>query len=336
VILRDAKVSGYLDISRANFAKRLLADKLTVEEGFFADEARFLGDFNLTKARIDELVLYGAAVTRLDLTDTNVSSGLIIVDLAWYCTANQAHSNGGEKPMHWRLGTQTGGQKDCGVINLRNAHIGTLEDSNDAWPPYLQLEGFRLDHLGGGFPGDSNDMRARSPGMWADWLARDPSVSTQQYDQLAGVLLTSGNRSASYEVQYAERERERQQTWQRHDWGQWAWLTTLWAIAGYGIGLYVLHVVWLVLGLALLGAIVLWFSPIARPRGLTWRFGASLHRVLPVVQLSKEFDSFFENPDPAHIYEPRNLTRWQAAFFACLAAVGWISGLFLTAKLWTL
>ena len=51
------------------------------------------------------------------------------------------------------------------------------------------------------------------------------------------------------------------------------------------------------------------FSPPARARGALWVLGASLHRLLPIVELNKEFRDFFENPTPAH-GQPRNLNGW--------------------------
>ena len=131
------------------------------------------------------------------------------------------------------------------------------------------------------------DMRARSPGQWGDWLAQDRTFSTQPYVQLASVLLAAGRRDASERIQFAMRERERQEAWRGGDWAQWAWLTTLCFVAGYGIGLFTFRVLWWVLALTVLGAVVLRFSPIARCWGLLWQFGASLHRLLPVVEVNK-------------------------------------------------
>jgi hypothetical protein len=66
---------------------------------------------------------------------------------------------------------------------------------------------------------------------------------------------------------------------------------------------------------------------------LLWRLGASLHRLLPVVELSKEFKDFFDNPQPSNAEEPRNLNRWQTAYFAGHAIAGWVLGLFLLAAM---
>jgi hypothetical protein len=90
-------------------------------------------------------------------------------------------------------------------------------------------------------------------------------------------------------------------------------------------------VLWWVVGLTILGAAVLWFSPYARQRSVAWRLGASLHRLLPIVELSKEFKDFFDNthePD-----KPRKLDGWLVAFFSGIALAGWVLGFFLLAAM---
>jgi hypothetical protein len=171
---------------------------------------------------------------------------------------------------------------------LRNAQVGALQDSVDAWPPTLDLEGFKYDRLGG-FGGEgADDMRQRPPKQWEDWLERDRTFSTQPYTQLANVLLTAGRRDTAEAIQYYGHERERAEAWKHGDWSVWIWLTFLSGVAGYGIGNYTFRALWWVLGLTVLGAMVLWFSPYARSRGVWWRLGASLHRLLPIVELNKE------------------------------------------------
>jgi hypothetical protein len=111
-------------------------------------------------------------------------------------------------------------------------------------------------------------------------------------------------------------------------------------VAGYGIGLYTFRVLWWVLGLTVLGAVVLWHSPYARSRGALWRLGASLHRLLPIVELNKEFKDFFDNAPPTYPGAPPNfdrvppnLNRFQVAFFSWIALMGWILAFFLAAAM---
>jgi len=94
---------------------------------------------------------------------------------------------------------------------------------------------------------------------------------------------------------------------------------------------------------------VLRYSPYARSRGFVWRLGASLHRLLPIVELSNEFKDFFENSSSESgesesrrrrttikrrsTGEPRKLNRVQTAYFVGQAIAGWILGVFLVAAM---
>jgi hypothetical protein len=177
-----------------------------------------------------------------------------------------------------------------------------------------------------------DDMRQRSTEEWTDWLARDRTFSTQPYTQLATVLFAAGHRDTATAIQFTGRERERSEALMHGDRGSWMWLTFLSFVAGYGIGDYTFRVLWWLLIFTLLGFVVLSFSPNARAHSVLWRFGASLHRLLPIVDLSKEFKDFFDNP-PTNSDWPRNLNRRQMAYFAVHAIAGWILGLILLAAM---
>jgi hypothetical protein len=156
------------------------------------------------------------------------------------------------------------------------------------------------------------------------------------------VLAAAGHRDAAEAILFAGRDRERDEIWARQDQGlwhwlwhglpDWLWLTVFSGVAGYGIGLYTFRVLFWVMLLTVIGAVVLWYSPNARARGLAWRLGASLHRLLPVVELNKEFKDFFENPPPAP-GQVRNLSPWQTGFFSAIALAGWVLGFFLLAAM---
>jgi hypothetical protein len=51
----------------------------------------------------------------------------------------------------------------------------------------------------------------------------------------------------------------------------------------------------------------------------------SLSRLLPIIEINKEFTEFFHDP------ERRNLTGAQAGIFSLLAVLGWTLGLVLVA-----
>lgn len=185
-------------------------------------------------------------------------------------------------------------------------------------------------------------MRRRTPEQWIDWLARDRTFSSQPYNQLATVLIAAGRGAAADDILFAGRERERDETWSRSDIGFWQWLwhdfpswvglTFLSCVGGYGIGIHTFRVLRWVMGLTILGAAVLsFFSPYARQRSPAWRLGASLHRLLPIVELNKEFKDFFDNTEEPN--KPRKLDGWLMAFFSGIALAGWVLTFFLLAAM---
>ena len=84
---------------------------------------------------------------------------------------------------------------------------------------------------------------------------------------------------------------------------------------------------WWALGLFLLGWTVLLVSKTARTKGLIWSAGASLDRLLPILELNPEFKDFFNDPDR------KRLRGWQLIVFAVIGALGWLLSLFLVGAL---
>lgn len=172
-------------------------------------------------------------------------------------------------------------------------------------------------------------MRDRGMGWWdKDWARRDPEYSPTPYAQLAAAFTSAGDRNATNEIRYLGRERERDEAWRQGKLGSWLFLTALSYIAGYGIGSYTFRVLYWVLGFSLAGAALLWWTvPAARTehRGKLWCFGASLARLLPVIEINKEFTEFFNDP------ERTRLSWWQSIVFAAIGVVGWVLGAVLVA-----
>jgi hypothetical protein len=56
-----------------------------------------------------------------------------------------------------------------------------------------------------------------------------------------------------------------------------------------------------------------------------WCFGASLSRLLPVIEINKEFSDFFNDP------KRERLTGWQSGIFSVIGIIGFVLGAVLVA-----
>src|SRR2546429_340914 len=114
-----------------------------------------------------------------------------------------------------------------------------------------------------------------------EWHGR---YSPAPYTQLAAALTSAGDRDAANEIRYLGRVRER-----KTETGlAYVWSGFLQYVAGFGIGTYTFRVLWWILGFSLAGAALLWWTvPATRTkhRGKLWCFGASLARLLPVIEI---------------------------------------------------
>jgi len=96
---------------------------------------------------------------------------------------------------------------------------------------------------------------------------------------------------------------------------------------GYGIGRRMFRVLYWVAALTALGAAVLWFTPEAQVRGLSWCLWASFDQLLPIVELNKEFGDFFDG-SKGPIKD-----GWRLYYFAVQALAGYLLGSFVVAGL---
>lgn len=213
------------------------------------------------------------------------------------------------------------------ILTLRNTQVGALHDSLRAWPSSTDLEGFFYKHLGSFDAAYKDDPRNWSVEKWKRWLATDRGLnrdfSPQPYAQLADYFTAAGRREQANSILFAGRERERKEAFRDHCWRRWLWLSTLRWLCGYGIGVQTFWVLPWIVGSVILGAGVLWFGP-AHANGPWWCLGASLDRLLPVIELTKGFDDFFD-------VSKGQLTGGVIAFFSALRLWGWVLGSFLVA-----
>jgi hypothetical protein len=59
--------------------------------------------------------------------------------------------------------------------------------------------------------------------------------------------------------------------------------------------------------------------------GFVWCFGASLSRLLPVIEINKEFTDFFSDP------KRERLTGWQSFISSAMGIMGFVLGAILLA-----
>jgi hypothetical protein len=285
----------------ASFDGTLNAESLEAGGDLFMDDARYFQAVSMVSAHI------GDTLADLYLPGASITGNLVLGEPG--------------NPAVWN-----GIKGEPGVLNLRDAHVGNLMDTKDAWPAkgQLHLDGFRFDPLGG-FEGETEpEMRARGMGWWDNWARRDPTYSPSPYAQLAAALTSAGDRDAANEIRYLGRVRERE----TEKGLGWVWSGFLQYVAGFGIGTYTFRVLNWVIVITVFGAVYLKESVKGvrdEKHGFIWCFGASLSRLLPVIEINKEFTAFFDDP------QRKRLTGWQSFIFSVIGMVGFVLGAILLA-----
>lgn len=340
--LVGAKIGGNFELIGGRFETEILADGIEIGGSLFLFDGSFARAPVFAVARIGAMVdLSDAMLPGLSLAGANIGGELSL------------GSDQGLAPR-WAPGAT------LDLRNLRAAAVSDRQASNEnpsfgkcpgdidalsapnAWPCRVMLQGFSFDRLGGLFGGGEREMLVRDAGYYVNLLARDPTeaFSRQPYQQFAGAFRAVGDKGRADSILYAAREREMAHLWRVGDCGLGVGLLRpqreCWAAVGifalkitigYGLaGGYWWAVVW-VMGFTLLGVVVLWFAEEARAKGLVWCFGASLDRLLPIIDLSAEFVRFFDDPDP----DRRRLRGWQRVYFASHSVAGYILAAFVAA-----
>ncbi|PNE11903.1 MAG: hypothetical protein CR217_06355 [Beijerinckiaceae bacterium] len=322
VVLRFAKITGQIDMTYASFDGTLDAEGLRVDGPLFMRDANFADAVDMVFAHVGiNLDLRGATLADLDLSGASIAGDLAL---------GQPPAG---KPAVWK-----GNNGEPGNLNLRNTHIGNLMCAKDAWPEkyadptkgHLHLDRFAFNHLGGFVGATGREMRAWGMDWWDNWARLDPDYSPAPYAQLAAALTSMGDRDAANEIRFFGHERERDEAWRQRKWGSWLFQTALRDVAGYGFGFYTFFVLGWVLVFSLAGMLLLWWTvPGARSEHTgplwLWCFGASLQRLLPGIEINKEFTKFFQDT-----YGDR-FKWWQNILFSMLGVAGFVLGAILLA-----
>jgi hypothetical protein len=250
VDLTAAKIGGGLDM-RSKFNGQLVMEVLQVEGSLFMmRSATFV---NLTFAKIGaNLVLFSSRPSSLDLTGTQVRGEFRLADTVW--------------------------EKNAKLI-LRNMEVGALQDSPEAWPDDLELEGFTYDRLGGSMVDSTNKMADRDVSWFKEWLGKQKSHSPQPYEQLANVLQKTGHKEKADDILYYGKERERSKATGLN----WLWLTLLWIFIGYGYRIWYAFV-WII-AFVTIGACIFRRTEEAKRNKMPYGFAYSFDMLLPIVKL---------------------------------------------------
>jgi uncharacterized protein YjbI with pentapeptide repeats len=312
VTLRSAKVTGDIYMNGATFSGTLIADGLQASNDLSMADVYCVKETIMKFTHVGgNLDLRGATLAGLDLSGASITGDLRLGE----------PDKPGKPGKHavWTGRSWEG-------LTLRNTHVGNLMDAENAWPDreHLDLDGFSFNHLGG-YEGETGEkMRERGMDWWDNWARRDPGYSPAPYAQLAAALTNAGDRDAANEIRFFGRARE----CETEKGLACVWCSTLHYVAGFGIGTYTFRVLLWVLGFSLAGAAILWSTvPAARTehRGPLWCFGASLARLLPVIEINKEFTEFFNDP------KRERLNGFQNILFSALGIIGWVLGAILIA-----
>ncbi len=308
VDLRGAQIGGQINMTGASFDGVLEAESLQVNNMLFMADAYFTDNVNMGFAHLGaNLDLRGATFHGLNLSGASISG--------------EFQLGGGHDSAVWK-----GNIRKPGALTLRNTHFGNLMDATNSWPERgrLHLDGVTFNHLGG-FAGESGrEMRSRGMVWWDNWARLDTNYSPAPYVQLAAALMNAGHRDDANEIRYLGRVREREtETGLAYVWSgflQW--------VAGFGIGTYTFRVLYWVIAVTVLGALYLQECVTGvrdEKHGIVWCFGASLSRLLPIIEIKKDFTDFFNNS------QRNEFTGIQSFFFATMGIVGWLFGAILIA-----
>ncbi|MFN8074114.1 MAG: hypothetical protein U0Q15_01695 [Kineosporiaceae bacterium] len=189
-----------------------------------------------------------------------------------------------------------------GLVDLSQAHVGALRDSEATWPAHLRLDGFTYDHLLGADPAPSVAARCR-------WLAREQETyRPQPYEQLAEYYRRLGHDADARRVLLAKERRRRATRPVPQRLGGWL----LDALVGYGYRSE-LAAIWLAV-LVVVGSLV--FSA-HHPRVIDPEHTPHFSPVVYAIDLLIPIGAFGLRT----AYDPVGWTAWVAD---ALIAAGWI------------
>ena len=330
-------ISGPVDFSQSN-----ITDGIAINSSNFSDQ------LDLDNLDTSNIGIVNSTVKKTIWANYDSVSGVFLLDNVNLQSLALAGATIGKILDISALSTKSWPAKG-GNLDLTDATVSAFTDCSASWPATVELDGFHYNSIGTSSPvlGAINPAstpcsriggsgKHSSDQGWLAFLAKNTDNSAdfdpQPYTFLAKYFSDAGNKQYANDILYRSRQLEMQNAWATGHWYEAIGLTILYVIAGFGIGdhafWHILGTVGLSVGLAVF---VIRYSEQARAFGVLWCIGACVERLLPIVELDKQFSNFFDDPDK----DPANpkLAGWQHAFFAIYALWGWFVGLLLAAVL---
>ena len=246
-VLESIEVTGNLIADQVHFSGTLILIGGTIEGRVYMNKSSSesvlsfvgtvaLGGLDLSKGRHGTVKILNSNIYGdldvsemdvaffFDITGTRVHGALRLVPLS---AVEQAKADAANKGFRRRF-------------SARNAYVGTLEDTNDAWDRWsvLDLSGFEYDKLSS--PSTSVQLRAENPYLrdaewFKKWLESMETYSPQPYIRISDLLRREGQFETANAILFEGKQRERKGlTWSE---GRRWWLELLRHTIGYGIGL---------------------------------------------------------------------------------------------------
>ena len=269
--LLGTKIGGQLNMSGAKVSGTLNLDSATIGSSLFMREGKFDKAISCVLVQIGKNLDLRSAkkLSDIDLSGTHIKGELIIASP--------------DTEPTWKDGAQ---------LILRNTTAEVLQETRDAWPQHLDLDGFVYRWLGG-LQG-TTDVAARGSEWYVSWLAQDEPYTPLPYEQLATVLRRMGYVVEANDVLYASRERARALAYKVGHYWTWAGQSALKYTIGYGYGSRYFRSLCWVLVMVLIGTLFLHKSNQPLVPGQNGKppiqicFFYSLDMLLPVIELRKQ------------------------------------------------
>ena len=244
-VARSATYHDHFSILDGVFDQRLQMVENVASVSVFMEGVRVGSSLSLRNGRYGNVALRGADVGgNLDFRDSEFEH----LDLTGTVAGGELRVAAGDEAIRW------GSSRPGPHFVLKNTRVRALQDSQAAWPPSVELDGFEYEKLGGLEFASAEVPYLRGVDWFRQWLARDETYSPHPYRHLSAVLRTQGQSRVADAILYEAKERERIAIphWQLER----IWLEVLRYVVGYGIGFNELRAIYWMAAFMIIGWIV--------------------------------------------------------------------------------